>query len=198
MKLRRNAPGSIISAATATRAATGGSGSGAARSGAAGGVAAWLAPWRARWLALGERERRLLVLMALVLGLAVLWLVAVQPAWRTLRSAPAEIDRLAAELLRMRALAAESQALRGAPKIGLQQAGNALQAATARLGEHGKLQRIGDRATLTLSEADGDALRRWLDEARSGARARPVEATLSRGVRGYNGTLVLQLPAGEP
>lgn len=195
MKLRRSAPGSIISAATAARAANSGDGPAAA---AAHPGAAWLAPWRARWLALAERERRLVVLMALVVGAGLLWLAAVQPAWRTLRSAPAEIDRLDAELLRMRALAAESQALRGAPRIGLQQAGNALQAATARLGEHGKLQRIGDRATLSLSEADGDALRRWLDEARSGARARPVEATLTRGVRGYNGTLVVQLPAGEP
>ena len=33
----------------------------------------------------------------------------------------------------------------------------------------------------------------WLAEVRSGARARPVEANLSRGASGYNGTIVVTI-----
>jgi general secretion pathway protein M len=36
-------------------------------------------------------------------------------------------------------------------------------------------------------------LQGWLGEVRSAARARPVEAQLTRGPKGYAGTLVLTL-----
>ena len=51
-----------------------------------------------------------------------------------------------------------------------------------------------DRATLTLvTGVAPEALRAWLTEARSGARARPVEAQLQRGPLGYTGTISLTL-----
>lgn len=165
---------------------------------AQGGIAAVLAQLRARWRSLGQRERRLLTVLAVVIGIALVWLLFVQPAWRTLRSAPAEIDRLEAQLQQMRREAAESQSLRSAPRINLAQASAALRASTDRLGANGKLQVLGDRATLTLTNADGDQLRRWLAEARSGARARPVEANLTRGPQGHSGTLVVALPGNAP
>ena len=34
----------------------------------------------------------------------------------------------------------------------------------------------------------------WLGEVRGAARARPVEAQLTRAANGYSGSLVLQLP----
>ena len=49
---------------------------------------------RAAWAQRDARERRLVVLAAWVLGLFVLWSLAVQPAWRSLRDAPARIDGL--------------------------------------------------------------------------------------------------------
>ena len=63
-------------------------------------------------------------------------------------------------------------------------------------GDRGRLVVLGDRATLTLSNASGEQLRGWLAEARSSARARPVEATLNRGPQGYSGTLIVALPPG--
>ncbi|HEY0954300.1 MAG TPA: type II secretion system protein GspM, partial [Roseateles sp.] len=48
----------------------------------------------AQWQALGERERLLVGGVAVLLGLLLVWLVLVAPALRTLRSAPAELDRL--------------------------------------------------------------------------------------------------------
>ncbi|MEF7616401.1 type II secretion system protein GspM [Aquincola sp. MAHUQ-54] len=165
---------------------------------AQGGLAAVRAQLRARWRSLAQRERRLVAAASIVIGFALVWMVAVQPAWHTLRSAPAEIDRLEAQLQQMRIEAAESQSLRNAPRVNLAQASEALRSSTAQLGDKGKLQIIGDRATLTLTNVDGDRLRRWLAEARSGARARPVEATLTRGPQGHSGTLVVALPGNAP
>ena len=42
-----------------------------------------------------------------------------------------------------------------------------------------------------------ETMRGWLAEVRSGARARPVEANLTRGAEGYSGTIVVALP-GTP
>jgi general secretion pathway protein M len=113
------------------------------------------------------------------------------------REAPAELDRLEAQFQQMQRVAAESTALRGAPRVSPAQAALALRAATDRLGEHGRLALQGDRATLTLTDVSPDALRAWLVEARSGARAQPVEAQLQRGPQGYSGTLGVTLGGGS-
>ena len=121
-----------------------------------------------------------------------------RPALRTLREAPARIDRLDAELQPMRALAAESRELRAAPPVGTAQAAAALQAATARLGAAGQLTLLGDRAMLRLDGVAAPALVAWLDEARATARARPLEAKLARGpAGGYSGTLTVGLGSGQ-
>lgn len=162
--------------------------------------AAWTAPLhrlRARWRALGARERRLLALAAGVLGAFLLWSVAIQPAWRTLRDAPAQRAVLDAQWQTMQALATEAKGLRDAPALSAEQAGAALRAASERLGNQGRLSLQGDRAVLTLNGASSAQLREWLAEARAGARARPVEAQLSRTAQGFSGSVVLSL-GGAP
>lgn len=155
-----------------------------------------LAALRLRWRALTPRERRAAVVAMAVVALALSWFVAVQPAWRTLREAPARLDALDAQLEQMQRLAAEAAALRATPPLAAGQAAQALQAATERLGERGRLTLQGDRATVTLLGVDGEQLRQWLGEARAGARARPLEAQLSRGPQGYTGSVVLALGGG--
>jgi general secretion pathway protein M len=151
-----------------------------------------LAPVTAWWAGLAARERRLVLVAGAVLGFGLVWLVAVQPAWRTLQRAPGEIDRLELQLQSMQRLAAEARQLRAAPPVTPDQAQAALQAATARLGDQGKLAvQGGGRAVLTLNNAGSAALRDWLAEARAGARAKPLEASLSRSAQGYSGTLVV-------
>ena len=120
-----------------------------------------------------------------------------QPAWRTLARAPAEIDTLDAQLQSMQRLAAEAQELRAAPPVTPDQATAALKAATARLGDKARLALQGERAVLTLNGVGTGALRDWLAEARAGARARPLEANLTRASQGYSGTLVVGL-GGTP
>ena len=145
------------------------------------------------WQARAPRERQLIVAMAVAVGILLVWLIAVQPALRTLRETPVELDRLDAQWQQMQLAALESTTLRSASPVPPQQAAEALRAATERLGGKGKIALQGDRATLTFSAVPFEALRNWIGEARSAARARPVEATLSRGPNGYSGSIVLQL-----
>lgn len=159
-------------------------------------LSAQLAQWRDRWRTLGARERRLALLAATVLGAFLVWTVAVQPAWRSLRDAPAQRAALELQLQQMRLLAAEAQQLRDAPALSTEQSAAALRAASERLGTRARLSLQGERAVLTLNGVSSGQLREWLAEARAGARARPVEAQLTRGAQGFNGSIVLSLGGG--
>lgn len=156
----------------------------------------WSAPWRARWRALAPRERRGLGMAAWVVGLFLLWALAIAPAWRTVRAAPAQLDQLDAQLQGMQRQANEARELRAVAPLSGSQAAAALRAASDALGTAGRLQFVGDRATLTLTSANGAQLRDWLAEARSAARARPTEANLTRSPQGYSGSIVVVLPSG--
>lgn len=151
---------------------------------------------RAWWKARAPRERLAVLVAAGLVGLFLVWLIFVQPAWRTLREAPVRLDALDAQLQQMQRLAAESQGLRGVAAVSQAQAAAALKAATDRLGDKGRLSMQGDRASLTLNGVSPEALRGWLLEARGAARVRPTEAQLSRGPQGYSGTIVVTLSSG--
>ena len=156
-----------------------------------------LAPAAAWWRSLPSRDRNLAAFGIAVLVLFLLWLLALQPALSTLSRAPVEMDTLDAQLQTMQRLAAETAELRATPPVNPDQAQAALKAATERLGDKAKISLQGDRAVLTLNGAGTEALRGWLAEARSGARARPLEANLMRSGSGYSGTLVLSI-GGAP
>jgi general secretion pathway protein M len=152
-----------------------------------------LSPLTLWWRSLPLRERRLMLLAATLLGAFVLWTVAVRPALDTLQRAPAEQQRLDAQLQAMQILAAEVRELRATAAVPPDVAAQALQGATQRLGDGARLLLQADRATLTLTDIRSTALRDWLLEARSAARARPLEAELVRGENGYSGRIVLAL-----
>ncbi len=156
-----------------------------------------LEPLRRWWDTLAPRERTLVGVAAVAVVVLVTWTLAIQPAWRTLREAPARQARLDEQWQAMQRLADEARALRALPPVAKAQAANALKSASDRLGEQGRLSLQGERAVLTLNGASTSQLRGWLAEVRSGARARPVEANLTRGAEGYSGTIVVALP-GTP
>jgi general secretion pathway protein M len=156
-------------------------------------ASAWRTAAAAWWRGLAARERRLLAVGGAVLVLGLLWAWAVQPAWRTLQQAPAQLEVLDTQLQGMRALASEAEQLRATPAVSSEQAAAVLKAAVDRLGAKAKLSLQGDRAVLTLTALEPSALTSWLSEVRSGARARPLEANLTRSGAGYSGTLVLGL-----
>ena len=149
------------------------------------------------WLGLARRERRLIGAAATIIVLALLWLVVLAPALRTLQRAPAQIDAAETQLQTMQRLATEARELRAVTPVSAEQAANVLKAATARLGDKARLSVQGDRAVLTLTGASSVALRDWLSEARSGARARTIEANLARGSSGLTGTVVVGMGTGS-
>lgn len=145
------------------------------------------------WQSLGPRDRRLATLGGCIAGAVLLWGIALQPALRTLREVPPQLDRLDAASQQMQLLAAESRSLRAAPQVAPAQASVALKAAVARVGDTARLGMQGERATVTFSGVDGATLASFLAEARSTARARPIEAQLLRGAKGYDGNIVFSL-----
>ena len=145
---------------------------------------------------LATRERRLVLAAALVLGLGLIWWLAVAPAWQTLREAPARHAALNGQLSRMLQLAQTAEGLRAASSgqpPGRDEALRALEAATASLGSTGQVSVLGDRATLTLRQTEALALAGWLQQVRVNARLLPLESQLTRDGAGatWSGTLVL-------
>jgi len=153
---------------------------------------------RARWRSFAPRERLALGVGGALLAAFIAWSLLVAPAWRVVRDAPAELDRIDAQLQQMQRLAADAKGLKGAPPVSPQQAIAPLKAATERLGDKASLALQGERATLTLSGGvSGEALRDWLGEARSAARARATDVQLTRTPQGYTGLVVVSLGAGS-
>lgn len=149
---------------------------------------------QAKWLAMPARERQLVSVAGWLAALVLLVMLGIRPAWKTLQETPKQLAEVNAQLEVMRRQAAEVQDLRQRPPVPPVQAEAALQSASERLGTAGRLMVQGDRATLTANGVAGDALAVWLDEIRSGARARPVEVNLSQTEPGkYSGTVILAL-----
>jgi len=149
---------------------------------------------RARWTALAPRERRLVMVAALVLGAGLLWALGLAPALRTLSTAPVQLAAAETQARQMQALATEATALRAVAPVPMAQAQAALSTATGRLGEAAKLSLQGERAVVALKGISAEQLAAWLAEARAGARARVVEASLSQTTPGlYDGSLTLAL-----
>lgn len=174
--------------------------------------------WRQRWQALSAREQLWLRGGAVVLLLAVLWWVALAPALRVLREAPAQQALLDAQWQELQDLQAQARRLQQSPRMTQAEALMALKnATTEHLGANTQLQTVGDRCTVTLRDVSAPALARWLAQVRTQARAVPVQAQLQRsaantapappenktgkapGIQapseaGWSGTVVLSLP----
>ena len=173
---------------------------------------------QAAWNKLAPREQTLVLAAGGLIALALLWWLAVAPALATLRTAPARHAQLDAQLQHMHRLRAEAQYLQSAPNPARGDTVGALRTALAqRLGNTAQLNVVGDRATVTLKGAPAGALGQWLAQARSNARAAPIEARLARSAATsantaapatlgnpaaaaprWDGTLVLALPPAQP
>lgn len=150
----------------------------------------------AQWKVMGERERYAVQGVGALLALVLAWSLLLAPALHTLKTAPAELEKLELQLQQMQAQAQEARALRAAPPVPPAQAQAALTAAVEHLGTSARINLSGDRAVVTLNGIAPEALQAWLGEVRSAARARPVEAQLTRSPKGYSGSLVLTLGGG--
>ena len=152
---------------------------------------------QARYAKLDARERQMVLAIGGLLAFLLVWLLLVRPAWKTLDEAPALRAQADAQLLQMQAIANEAKQLRALPPVPQSVAEQVLKAATDELGGKAKLSVQGERAILSLTGANGEDIRKWLIQARGGARARPIEATLTRAGDGYNGTLVVAIGSAQ-
>lgn len=162
-------------------------------------VARWIAPLLAAHARLSPREKRAVFIAVWVVGLGLLWWLAVAPALQTLRQAPERHARLDTQLSHMRAMAATAESLRAqnaTQTLSRDEAMRALERATTTLADTAQLSVLGDRATLTLKNTPPDALAQWLSQVRVNARLMPIEAKLSRATEpaAWSGTLVLGGP----
>jgi general secretion pathway protein M len=147
------------------------------------------------WRQLKLSERRLILTATWLIVAALLWWLAIAPALKTLKEAPAQHRALDTQLQNMRALSAEAKNLQSQPKLGLDDAQKALQSTvTQRFGATAQLNLTGERASLTLKNASAQELALWLTQARVNARALPSEAKLNRLGDVWDGTMVLTLP----
>ena len=152
---------------------------------------------QARWAGLAPRERLLVGAAAGLVGLALLWWVALGPAITTLRTADEQHRVLDVELARMQRLQAQAKAMQSAPRQNPEEAMRQLEAAIRQqLGTSARYVIAGDRVTVTLANAQPAALAQWLSQVRTNARAIPGEAKLTRNASGgWDGSVVLALPA---
>lgn len=150
----------------------------------------------ARWQALRPREQAMVAAAVLIVGLALVWLIAFAPALSTLRSAEEQHRALDAQLRHMRGLQAQAQTLQSQPKLGHDEAVRLLEESVRqRLGATARMVIAGERVNITLAGTAPDALAQWLTQVRVNARALPSEARLTRNPAGlWDGTLVLTLP----
>lgn len=149
---------------------------------------------------LAPRERRAVILAVWVLGLGLVWWLAVAPALDTLFQAGARHARLDAQLSQMQRMASAAEALRGQNTTvppSRDEVLRTLEVATNGLGGTGQLSVLGDRATVTLRNTPPDALAQWLAQVRINARLIPLQSQLTRepGSAGWSGTVVLSGPS---
>lgn len=163
--------------------------------------------WRQRWQRLSPRERGLLSFGVFVLGLALVWWLALAPALRVVRDAPVKQAAVDTEWQHLKDLQTQAQTLQKQPQLSPADALRALQKTTTDvLGTSARLNTTGDRYTITLTAVSAQDLAQWLTQVRTQARAVPVESHLQRtesppdknapqGIASWSGSVVLSLPA---
>ena len=161
--------------------------------------------WQAVWSRRNPREQRLLGIGVWVLGLAVLWVLALGPALHTWQEAPARQALLDAQSQRMRQLQAQAQSLQKPAVITRTDASKWLEKNLNELGPNARISLQGETATLSLQAAPATALARWLSQARDNAQALPTQAQLQHASSPgsdsldtpWRGSLVLRLPSTQ-
>lgn len=150
---------------------------------------------RTWWNQRPPREKNLLRGCGVLVGLALLWSVALAPALRTLRSYETQRAAQEAQLQTMLSLQAQAQAAQALPRLTPAAATQALQASVLQaFGTHAELTLAGGTASVTLRGVQADALAQWLASARVNAHSAPIQARLTHAPNGWSGTLQMALP----
>ena len=128
---------------------------------------------------LNPRERLLVYGCAVLLGIALVWWLAVAPALATYRQSAQNHAQLDVQLASMQSLAQEAAALKGKPRLNPVQTNAWLDAAAPKLGK-ATLSRQGGRVQINFTGASAPVLAAWLSDARIQASLLPVQANWKR------------------
>jgi general secretion pathway protein M len=144
-----------------------------------------IAGLRAWWVGLARRERMMAAAAASFVLLVLLYVVAIEPAWKARQRLAAELPRLRTQAAELHALAQEASQLKGLG-IAAESAGAAraaLEQSLARAGLQATRIAVLDERRLAVS-AGGVSVAQWLawaEEAARDSRLRIATARISRG-----------------
>jgi general secretion pathway protein M len=151
------------------------------------------------WIGLSRRERLAVIAASALVAAALLYLLGIEPAWRTRARLTAELPRLRADTVEMDALAAEAKKL----KVRTRSAEAPAQtkaALTKLLAERNiainTIREEDERLVVTARRADAAAWLGWLQEASSELPLRVSAARMSRVAAGVVDAEVTLTPVG--
>lgn len=151
------------------------------------------------WTTLSLRERAAVLAAAGLVFMALLILVAIEPAWRTRARLTAELPRLQAEAAEVRALALEAKRLKG--RALTVESPEQTRAAVARLLAEKRLEptlrEAEGRLVYSVKRADAVAWVGWLNEVASALPLRVTSAQVTRAGPGVVDAEVALAPAGS-
>ncbi len=158
------------------------------------------------WASLQVRERRVLGSGAVVLGLALVWMLAFEPAWVGRERLGRELPALRAQMAQMEGLAAEARRLSGqasqasdsAPQLKAQ-----LEQSIEAAGLKGSLAQIsvsGDLIDLRFKGVPFAAWLGWFDTALRETRLRALDLAVERETAAgvVSARLTLEVPKRGP
>lgn len=153
------------------------------------------------WTGLSRRERIAVGTAAALVAVALLYLAAIEPAWRTRARLAAELPRLRADAVAVDALAAEAKKLgaRARSPESPAQTKAALDKLLAERNIVGGTVRDGEdqRLIVSVRRADAAAWLAWLKEASSELPLRVSTARISRVAPGLVDAEVALAPVGQ-
>lgn len=154
-----------------------------------------------RWTSLTSRERLTVLAGAAIVALALLYLIAIEPAWRTRSRLTADLPRLRADAAQVEALRMEAGRLRK-EVVNLDSVEYVMAAIGKLLAERNlkavALRAIEERRILvSLKQADPAAAIAWLADVSAELPLRVSAARLSRAGAGAIDVEVTFSPVGQ-
>jgi general secretion pathway protein M len=137
------------------------------------------------WIGLARRERAMTAAATAFAVLALLYLVAIEPAWKARQRLAAELPRLRAQAAEVQALAQEAAQLkgRGVAVESADAARTALEQSVARAGLPATRVAVIDERRIAVSSA-GVSVSQWLAWTQDAARDSRLRIATARIVRG--------------
>lgn len=152
------------------------------------------------WIGLSRRERIFTAAAAALVGLAVIFLAGIEPAWRLRAKLAAELPQLRAQAAELDQLAAEAKKLKLRTRT-LESPEQTRATLTRFLGEKGvngaQIREEGERVIVSARRIDAAAWLAWLKDTTSELPLRIAAARMSKVGIGMVDAEVTLAPAGQ-